>query len=201
MGLGIVKIAWAGTSGGPGLTPVAVNSGTGNVWTATNANAATAAARAFFASQAVNLPNELSLTVQPAVDQYAPETGELTGTVTASPAPTPVAGTSAGGYAGGVGLKIDWQTGIIRKGRRLVGHTYMVPIVASCFDNDGTLLAGTLTSFTTSGNTLISSLTSAGLALSVWSRPSQKGLNDGAVFPVTGCAVKDKSAFQRGRRE
>lgn len=201
MTVGIVRTGWSGTSGGPGLSQMAVVAAGGTAWTVANANTATAAVRAFWQALVSLLPNELSLSVSPNVDLYDQATATLTGTVTASSTPPIVNGSATGAYAGGVGYKVDWNTGVILGGRRIVGHTYVVPAAAAAFDLDGTLVAGTQSTTTTAANALLNTLSTGSLAMQVWSRPGRKSGLPGQLSAVSGASVRDKSAFQRGRRD
>lgn len=201
MTVGLVRMAWSGTSGGPGLSQWAVVSATGGSWSSVNAKDATDAARALAVSMAAFLPDELQLQVLANVDLYDEKTGTLTGTATASPAPLNVTPTSAATYAGGVGAKVDFNTGVIRNGHRVVGHTYWVPLISTVYDNSGTLGATQMSTITTAHTTFIAALASKNLGLQVWSRPKQQGDGTGGLSSVVSASIKDKTAFLRGRRD
>ena len=51
MAVGIVRTHWSGTSGGPGLTQLAVKEGAGAFWTQTQAQNAVNAVRQFWESR------------------------------------------------------------------------------------------------------------------------------------------------------
>ena len=201
MTVAIVRANWSGTSGGPGLTQLAMFTGGGGAWSSSNAQSAVDAVRAWFLGLASYLPNEVSIQVQPAVDQYDQATGELTDTVTAGTAPATVTGSSTGNYTGGAGFKLTWETNSIRNGRRVRGRTYIVPAGGNVYDNDGTILATVSTDIITKSNTLLSTLSGAGLGLVVWSRPTALGSTDGAITAVQTPVLKDKTAILRGRRD
>lgn len=200
MTVGIVRTEWSGTSGGPGLSQMAVYVGGGGTPTSTQAQSAVNAVRTFWSSIASYLPNELTLQVQPNMDTYDELTNTLTGTVTAGTAPATVAGSSSSTYAAGCGLKVDWNTGVVLGGRRVVGRTYIVPIASVCYDNDGTLATTPKDTITTAANTLLTSLSTGGLNMGVWTKPG--GVNSvPGITAVTGATVKDKTAILRGRRD
>lgn len=198
----IVRTEWDGTSGGPGLTQFAVMGGT--EFTSGIAQASVNAVRTFWDSLKVYLPNELKLTVLSTVDIYNDATGELTGSYAAPVPPTTVLGTSAATYAGGAGLKINWNTGTIRNGRRVRGSTFIVPAATVVFSATGTIDPSAGGAVSTAATTLIANLSSGGAPLLVWSRPLVKdgsitraGASAGVINGICG----PKSAILRGRRD
>lgn len=198
----IVRTEWDGTSGGPGLTQLAFL-GNGE-FTAANAQAAVNAVRKFWDSLKTYLPDELRLNVMPTVDIYNEANAELTGSVVAPVVPLQVAGTSASGYAGGAGFKLNWNTGIIRNGRRVRGATFVVPASLTCFNSTGTIINTTVNAVNIAANTLMADVTAGGTALLVWSRPLVKDdviIRGGATAGVISGTCGPKSAIMRGRRD
>lgn len=201
MTIGIVRTEWSGTTGGPGLTQMAMAYQGGTSWTPSAAQSAVDAVRGFWASMTSSLPNELSLSVDPQVDMYDEVSGQLTQSLSVVTPPASVAGAATGSYAGGVGVRFNWNTGAIMNGRRVVGRTYVVPAAAGVFESNGTVLGTVITNLTGYGTTLLSNLAAANLALVVWSRPATTSSNDGAMTVVQTASVPDKSAILRGRRD
>lgn len=201
----LVRTAWAGTSGGPGVTQMAILGAAGGEWNPGGEQAAVNAVRAFWDSVKVYLPNELTLTVSPVVDWYDVADGTLMGSNVAATPPATVTGTDAGGYAGGSGIKVTWETGQIRDGRRVRGSTFIVPAAATCFTNTGVVAATPRTTINTAATTLISALNTASMSLGVWSRPREATATlserAGAQFEVTTGITSAKSAILRGRRD
>ncbi len=198
----IVRTEWDGTSGGPGLTQMAMLGGA--EFTAGTAQAAVNAVRKFWDDLKGTLPDELKLTVSPIVDIYNEVDGELTASVVAAVPPAVVAGTGTFGYAGGAGIKVNWNTGVIRNGRRVKGSTFIVPALANVFGVTGTPTPTTMTTTNTACSTLMASLTSGGTALVVWSRPLVVGgavTRSGATAGVVSGSLAPKSAILRGRRD
>lgn len=198
----IVRTQWDGTSGGPGLTQLAML-GNGE-FTGANAQAAVNAVRKFWDSVKAYLPDELKLTVSPIVDIYNETNGELTNSTVAAAAPLVVTGLGTSGYAGGAGLKLNWNTGIIRGGRRVKGATFIVPAIATAFGNTGTPIPGVGTAINTAANVLMADLTAGGTALLVWSRPLVVDgviTRTGATAGVISGTLAAKSAILRGRRD
>jgi hypothetical protein len=54
-------------------------------------------------------------------------------------------GSGTGAYAGAAGAVINWHSGVYQAGREIRGKTFIVPLIGSAYDSDGTLLAGALT--------------------------------------------------------
>jgi hypothetical protein len=158
--------------------------------------------RTFWDSQKGILPDELKLTVSPIIDVYDRVTGDLTASYVAGTAPLVVAGTSATGYAGGAGVKVTWNTGQIRNGRRVRGSTFIVPTSSSIFGPTGTVVAGNMTSINASATALISTLNAAATPLAVWSRPfNGDNARVGFATEVIQGLCSSKSAILRGRRD
>jgi len=201
----LVRTMWSGTSGGPGLTQMALLGAAGGSWNPGGEQAAVNAVRAFWESIKPYLPDELTLTVSPIVDYYNRETGELLGSNIAGTAPATVAGTSAAAYAGGAGCKVTWETGQVRDGRRVRGSTYIVPLASSSFTATGTISGTTKTAINTAAATMLTAFSTASLTMGVWSRPREATAElpqrNGAAFQVTAGIASTKSAILRGRRD
>lgn len=201
MTVGLVRVEWSGTTGGPGLTQFAIAASGGATWTAANAQSAVDAVRTFFSNQIQYIPNEVQLQVLPDVDQYDELTATLEATTTAAVTPASLAGTGTGSYAGGAGYRYNWRTGVIRGGRRVVGKTYIVPAVANVYDANGTLGSTQITSFNQTASTFLATLSAAGLGLQVWSRPGGIAVPVGGMSGVITGDVADKTAILRTRRD
>lgn len=202
MTVGIVRTQWAGTSGGPGLTQLAIAEDTGGFWTATQAQNAVNAVRAFWNSVATYMPDEVVLTVSPVVDLYRETDNELIASEVAPTAPTSVVGLSTAIFSMASGMKVNLNTTTIRGGRRVRGAIYVVPAGSNAYTTGGAVASAVRTAVNTAGATLDSTLNSSGLKLVVWSRgrdlPTPKV---GAISDVTSLEVNEKVAILRGRRD
>lgn len=203
----IVRTNWSGTSGGPGLTQLAIDTTDPSFGALSGAQAQAAcdAVRSFWNAIAAHLPNEITLTVSPVVDYYLNHNGQLTGSATATTSPSNVVGTNAGNYSMATGPKINLNTGVIRNGRRVRGAIYVVPGANSTYGAAGMMDSTARTTFNTAGNNLRTALNSAGLKLQVWSRPIPEGKpngpRDGVASDVSGVETNEKLAILRGRRD
>lgn len=203
----IVRTQWSGTSGGPGLTQMAIDLSDGSFGALSPGQAQTAvdAVRAFWASQITNLPDEILLTVSPVVDYYLAHNGQLAGSVSAPTPPANVQGTGSGAYSMATGPKLNLNTGVIRNGRRVRGSVYIVPGGSTTFGTTGMLNGAVKAALNTSGTNLRTALNAGGLKLVVWSRPipegKPKGPRDGATADVNAIEANEKLAILRGRRD
>jgi hypothetical protein len=198
----LVRTAWAGASGGPGVTQMAFYDATGADINATQAGSCTAAVRTFWDAIKANIPDNIQLTVSPVVDQYNFETGALTRSVTAASSPATVIGTSGAVFSMASGLKINLNTGVIRFGRRVRGAIYVVPAASTVYTTDGAVLSTVRTSINSAGATMITSFLAAGCNLAVYSRPRViPSARIGTINLVSGIETNEKTAILRGRRD
>lgn len=202
----IVRTSWSGTTGGPGLTQMAFQGIVDpHSWDATSAQTVVNAVRTFWDTFKVQIPDNITLTVQPTIDVYNNISGELVGSYAAATPPTAVAGTSAAVFSMAAGLKLNLNTGIIRYGRRIKGAIFVVPASSASFTTDGIVTAGTITALNGAGAALITTLASSNIQPVVYSRPKEAvGTNparDGAVAAVVSYSTSPKGAILRGRRD
>lgn len=202
----LIRTAWSGTTGGPGLTQLAVDTTESSFGALSGAQAQSAvnAVRAFWNTCTPYLPDEITLTVSPVVDYYLNDSGELAGSVSAATPPTNVAGTSTAVYSMAAGLKVNLNTVTIRNGRRVRGSIFIVPS-ASSQTNTGLASSTARTAINTAGATMLAALATGGLKLLVWSRPLPAGVpngpRDGDIADVTALETNEKMAILRGRRD
>lgn len=200
MTVGIVRSEWAGTSGGPGLTQHAFYVSGGSEPTGSQAQSAVNAVAGLWEALKSLLPNEVSIQVSPTVDTYDDITAVLTGSQVVSTPPPVKVGLGTGTYAGGVGFKIDWNTGVILGGRRVVGRTYVVPATSTVFDIDGTLAASAISAANTAAANMLTAMSTGGCNLAVWTKPGGVSSVPG-MTAVTSGTCRDKTAILRGRRD
>jgi hypothetical protein len=201
----LVRTYWSGTTGGPGITQMALLGAAGGIWNPGGEQGAVNAVRAFWDALKTYIPDEVQLTVSPVVDWYDRATGELMGSNIAATPPGVVLGTSATSYAGGSGFKVTWETGQIRDGRRVRGATYVVPCSSGVFTNTGVVSSTPKAAINTAANAMLTALTTNTTPMGVWSRP-REATDDlparaGAAFQVSVGVCSSKSAILRGRRD
>lgn len=149
-----------------------------------------------FGSAASYLPTQVNVNIEPQVELINSDSGEILGAIDLGSFDT-VSGRSEGGYSSASGAVVNWRTNDYRAGRRIRGRTFLVPISAAAYQDDGTLISDALDDFRLFAERIVDE---AGASeLGVWSRP-QNGA--GGVFAtVTNGTVPDKVAVLRSRRD
>ena len=196
------RVVWSGFPGGPGISTFYFG----------DAALSQSSLRNFFANLAPFIPIDVSMTVEAGGDTIEAETGALVG-VWAGAAAVGVSGSGTGSYAAPAGASITWTTGGILDGRRLRGRTFLVPMVSSSFEGDGSLVAATILEINDRAAAL---LATHPLNQKVWHRPRvgtgpwtdvhgtvhpAKVGHAGGFDSVVSAFVADKVAVLRSRRD
>lgn len=195
-----VRSLWSGFAGAPGFTNHFF--GTTDPLLA-GASQAVADVRAFWVALQSNMPDDVQINVEQNVQIIEDSTGlvedELTATAVAAVNPT-----ATTGYAAPVGASIEWRTSDFVGGRRVKGRTYVVPLLASAFETDGSLSSTTLSSVQAAAAGLIA----APSQLVVWQRPRAASVGPppvsarvGSLHLVAAAGVSDRAAVLRSRRD
>lgn len=152
------------------------------------------AAAALFNELRSLFPFGLTINVPNGGDIIDETTGQLTGVWGTTSSTTITMGGPAA-YAGGVGGRVVWETGQIRRGRRVRGSTFLVPFSNNAYDSDGTL---TETCVNTIVGGIDAFMVQAPEHALVWSRP--KAGSGGVSLPVLTGRAPDKVSWLRTRR-
>lgn len=147
-----------------------------------------------FTTLAGRFPTGISWVVPDGGDVIDEATGSLIG-AWGTTSETTISASGSGNFAQGVGLRVVWDTGTIRGGRRVRGSTFFCPLTLSQYQDDGTIGSATLTAFEGAASSYLSALGGEGR---VWSRP-RTGLA-GAGVEITSVTVPDKVSWLRSRR-
>jgi hypothetical protein len=188
-----VTAEWSGFTGAPGYSVFHFSA---IEQSSAQANSAADAVSAFFTSVSEMLPSAVSVRVKSSVEILDEANGDLLNELAVDAQPT-VTGMSTGSYSGASGAVVNWLTNDIRKGKRVRGRTFLVPLGSASYDNTGSLVGDTLNKL----NAAAVALRSTGPVLQVWARPSGPGASDGAAYIVTGSRVPDLAAILRSRRD
>jgi|SRR6476661_4630503 len=148
----------------------------------------------FWAAVKTIFSDEVSVTVPSNGDVIDESTGLLTGAWTAGTAGTH-SGTTHSAYPAGTGAFIKWNTGVVVAGHRVVGRTFIAPILSNSFDTNGTLTSGVVTTLQNAANTL-----AASGHLSIWHRPPVIGSPGGSLAGIVSATVPDKTTSLSSRR-
>jgi hypothetical protein len=177
----------------------------------------------FYSSTAVDLSSQISPLFD-AIKQYFPpamiwtfpgwyreldETnGKLTDIVVGASQGTIQAPASSLAVAPSQGLQIRWNTNGFPHGRRVVGRTYLVPMLVNTYGTDGLGIASTCNTINAAADALRSR---SGNELSIWNRPiTKKDPNDptndilvrpGSRWPVISTVCPRKPVQLSSRRD
>ncbi len=111
-------------------------------------------------------------------------------------APAVVTGTHvSNAFAGPCGTKVVWSTQQIANHRLLKGATMLVPIDASAFDSDGTIISGVKESLQTAADAFVSD---AGSVARIFSRP-RPAMPVGVSAAIVSATVPERLVVRRSR--
>lgn len=181
-----IPVVWNGLGGFPGVS----------VFYSSTANAVTAVAAltTFFTAIKGLFPTGLTWDLPSSGDTFEDTDGSLSGVWTGA---TGSQVTSTGGvtsYAAGVGARVQWTTGAVINRRRVRGSTFLVPLLGSSYENNGTIAPSPLGTMTSAVNALVVSDQTM-----IYHRPSPGG-SDGALIDIVSGIVPDRVATLRSRR-
>lgn len=184
-----IPVVWGGFPGSPGVS----------VFYSPEATDANASIKTFFTSCQAHAPAGVTWTIPFAGDTINDSNGDISGTWTSVDGGT-VTSTGTGAYAAGTGAFVRWLTGGIVAGRRVKGHTFFCPIIASDYDSTGTILTGALTVLQSAAAVL-----GGASKLVIWARESpgtsaHPGARAGSSHPVIAGTVPDLVTSLRSRR-
>lgn len=192
-----VRVAWQNWPGAPGVSTFWADS--------VLAQGGVDALRTMFNSIAALIPTGLTIQVPNSGDLIDIDTGLITGTWSVANLPAVVTGTGAGAYAGNAGAVIHWLTNDIvthtspttgkTTSRRLRGRTFIVPLINTAYDTQGSILASALT---TLSNAAAGLLTAVPGVYNVWHRP--KPGTGTHLSEITSSRVPDLAVSLRSRR-
>lgn len=142
--------------------------------------------------------NWATWSVDGTVDEINEANGQLVSSLTVLP--RTVTGTNPSTAIGPApaGACINWLTAEIKRGKRVRGRTFLVPLYSAAFQNDGTLNTSTLTSVAEFGDAM-NDAGATDLVHVVWSRPIAG--TGGTKHGITGHRTADKAAVLRSRRD
>jgi len=159
------------------------------------------ALRTLFFSMNAFIPSGMTFTYPASGDIISEATGQITDAWTATP-PSNSTGTGAGAYPGGSGLVWEWKTSTVLDGRRPIGKTFLVPLIGTAFDTDGSLAPTVVSSATSAAAAFV---TATAGQFCVWHRPKRDKVTGditrvGGVAVVSSSSVPDLAAAMSTRR-
>lgn len=181
-----LRVQWGGSPvTGPGLsTFYATTAGSGYP----------AAVHAFFTAIRSAFPSGLTWTIPQDGDLIEDTTGGLAGSWSEGSGGGVVTGGGSANFANGVGMRVQWRTGGIFRGRRVRGSTFLCPMVSGVYLADGTIDDVTVAGMQTAATNLIAAVPN----LSIFSRPAFG--TPGTHSIVTSAIAVDRVSWLRSRR-
>lgn len=193
-----VTINWTGFTGAPGYTNLYFRNSTPGVINQTVVDNAISKTHTWIQAWDDALPNTVTLTVDPTVDEINDTNGSLVAFWTGTPGAANVGGSTLT-YSAVSGACVNWYTSTVRNGRRIRGRTFMVPIGSNGMDTNGTLNNTARTAWITATGVLTAA--SGDARLVVWGRPTAPAATDGVSAEVTSFTIPDKVAYLSSRRD
>jgi len=189
-----IQARWSGFTGAPGYSAFHFDAATAGA--GPTAQQCADAVRTLLVSWGTYLPGGVSIVVESEVQRLEETTGDLIGFESITPG-TAVTGSGSGSYSAASGGVIIWNTAGVRRGRRIQGRTFMVPLGGAALSSSGQLSSAAQTALQTGATTFADSITGP----VVWARPSSSGASDGQTASITAARVPTKVAVLRSRRD
>jgi len=149
---------------------------------------------AFFDSVKDRFPSGLVWEVPEAGDLIDVASGALSGTWSGETYAA-IAATGANGYVQGAGCSIEWLTGGLRNGRRVLGRTFLAPLDNGSWGTSGVVGGAALSALQTALGTYMT----ANPWGMVYSRPTTSN-PVGAAHPITSARIPSDVSWLRSRR-
>lgn len=183
-----VRTVWSGSSVTGGGVSTFYFEEAGSGWIAS--------LNTFWSAVAPFVPAGVTFQTQFTGDLIDVSTGEISGSWTDGASSSSVPGTGNAAYAAGTGVRVKWRTAGIVGGRRVVGSTFICPIINSLWNTSGQISAGTQGTLQTAANALV---TASGHVLAIYSRPTP-ARPAGSAHPVIDATVPLDTSWLRSRR-
>lgn len=161
----------------------------------------------FWGALSAVLPNTVHITPERSGDTIEDTTGALTGSWLGGVV-SAATGQNPGAYSAPSGAVVDWRSGTVLDGKRVRGRTFIVPLAAGGYQDDGTLSPGTIGTIQAAATQFIVEQSNSFV---VWHRPykGRAALGTRPARPahlgghalVTASSVPDKAAVLRSRRD
>ena len=192
-----IRVAWSGFIGAPGVS----------TFYATDAAVLIPQLRTFFDAIKSGLPLIVKIDIDNFGDTLNSDNGELIGSWVGA-VQAQVVGTGAAAYSSLSGSLVQWKSDTVLSGRRLRGHTFLVPLATGCYDASGQLLAAVRVTELAAAAALV---TASASNMLLFQRPRLAKPADGSRHavtarlggygPVTGSSVRAALTSLRSRRD
>lgn len=198
-----VKMRWSGFTGAPGyyifhFANIDAGEGGGGFIDAAGAQQAVDKVAAFANLLKGYIPLVAALNVEGDVEIIDSTDGSLINVISVT-SPVTYQGGGTGNFSSPAGAVINWRTATIRRGRRMRGKTFLVPLVATSFSTGGGVSSSAVTAIAAAGNTMAAAGTE--VQLGVFGRPSGPAATDGVFGFVASASVPNSPAILTSRRD
>lgn len=198
-----VTARWTGFQGAPGYSNFHFTTDAGlidgGIFGDAAVSAATTAAQRVadaFSAIAGRLPEDVDIRINTEVEVLDSDSGQIIGMIDRDTVNVDQP-SGSGGYSAASGAVVNWNTRDYRFGRRIRGRTFLVPLVASAYEDDGSLNPAALNTLQGFGEAIVGD--AGGPEFGVWSRPRSGA---GGVFATaTSFSIPDMAAILRSRRD
>jgi hypothetical protein len=191
-----VRVAWSNFPGAPGLSTFYLDEATTDV----------AAIKTFFTAVGSLIPNGTTFQVPNSGDKIDVGTGKLTDTWTGTGGGSYTSVATAGtSFSGSSGAMVRWITSTVVQGHRLSGRTYLVPLIVTAYDANGSLSSSALTTLQNAASALVTAYAGKFVVYhkhvdaDSGATPPTLG-SPGAVGAVSSSIVPDLAVVLRSRR-
>lgn len=164
---------------------------------------AAATLRDAFSALATRFPQDVTFTFPQETELIEDTTGEMVDLMTFEPPLADVDGMAGGPYSAASGAAIEWRTLGVRRGRRVRGRTFFVPLANSQYEEDGTLSQTLMNGLEAFAEEIADE---EGPQFLVWSRPIRNPdtgaiIEEGSSHRISSGSVRDRVAVLRSRRD
>jgi len=201
-----VKARWQGFVGAPGYSVFHFKDIDGSLGPTDTSDIA-GQVRSFYDTIKAHLAPPVTIQVMSDVEVINEADGKMTDILTAGViAPVTSTGAAGTGYSAPSGAVVTWRTAGVRNGRRVQGKTFLVPLISTAYQADGSINSVALQAIETASLALSANSTSAP-DFGVYARPIKESLiplraaQDGVFHTATGYRVPDMAAILRSRRD
>jgi len=191
-----ITAVWSGWAGGPGYSNFYFG---GTAADSAQLTVAQDRVHDFFAAITLCLPTGITISFLPSSQRITPGDGVIQDDIPVGSVAPAVAGAGGTNFSAPSGACVVWRTGATVGGRLLKGKTFLVPLGASSYDTDGTILASRIAELRAAASALAApGAFAAEEQLQVWHRPV--GGTGGLMSPTGTASVSDRAAILKSRR-
>ena len=200
----VAQVNMSGVGGGLGISRFWFNNPGGIAATVADANNVLARLHTFYTAIAPATPNVVTFSFNPNVDAVDVATGLLFSVTPAAVVPGNIVGGSAGAFVSGTGARLEYRTGVRRRGREIRGATMIIPLDSGQTNATGNLTAAIKATINGAFAAYFAGMNADGNSPCVYGRKHAASLHypaePGTTALVVSGTTNDQPAFLRRRR-